>query len=217
MAVKRVPTGCRPLDELLGGGIEAGVITHVYGEAGSGKTNICLQFAVAVARQGGRALFVDTEGVSPERLAQIAGGDEKLAKRIMFTRPLSLEEQEKAIAKLGEIEADAAVVDTINMYLRLRFSDDPEGTDRSGLRQLEKLTLLAHNRGIPVLVTSQVYSNRETGEIRPFSGLHIEYIAKTILRLEAVGVGKRRATLLKSRSLKEQQSAEFTITAKGIE
>jgi len=30
--------GCQPLDELLGSGLESGIITRIYGEAGSGKT-----------------------------------------------------------------------------------------------------------------------------------------------------------------------------------
>ncbi|MFZ0222396.1 MAG: ATPase domain-containing protein, partial [Candidatus Nitrosopolaris sp.] len=37
----RLPTGCKSLDNLLGGGIEAGVITQVYGPPGSGKTQLC--------------------------------------------------------------------------------------------------------------------------------------------------------------------------------
>jgi len=35
--IVRLPTGCKSLDNLLGGGIEAGVITQVYGPPGSGE------------------------------------------------------------------------------------------------------------------------------------------------------------------------------------
>src|SRR5438094_861263 len=38
-----VALGCRALDDLLGGGVEEGCITLLHGEAGSGKTNFCLQ------------------------------------------------------------------------------------------------------------------------------------------------------------------------------
>lgn len=48
-------TGCRPIDDLLGGGIEGGVVTQVYGEAGSGKTNLCIQTAVECVRSGMQA------------------------------------------------------------------------------------------------------------------------------------------------------------------
>lgn len=47
-----MPTGCLPLDDMLGGGIENGVITQVFGEAGSGKTNLCIQTAVSCIKCG---------------------------------------------------------------------------------------------------------------------------------------------------------------------
>ncbi|MCR3884292.1 MAG: DNA repair protein RadB, partial [Methanothrix sp.] len=43
---ERLSSGCDGLDRLLGGGFEPGVITQIYGEAGTGKTNIILQLAV---------------------------------------------------------------------------------------------------------------------------------------------------------------------------
>ena len=39
--IVRLPTGCKSLDNLLYGGIEAGVITQIYGPAGVGKTQLC--------------------------------------------------------------------------------------------------------------------------------------------------------------------------------
>ena len=65
-------TGCKNIDELLGGGFESGTVTQLYGEAGSGKTNICLQVAVDCARKGESVIFIDSEGFSPERFLQIA-------------------------------------------------------------------------------------------------------------------------------------------------
>src|SRR3990172_1958865 len=65
--------GAVGLDQLLGGGVPAGALTLLYGEAGCGKTNLCLQLAVAAVRSGTKVLYLDTEGVSIERLVQIAG------------------------------------------------------------------------------------------------------------------------------------------------
>jgi RecA/RadA recombinase len=74
--VMQLPTkysaGCKSIDELLGGGFESGTVTQLYGEAGSGKTNICLQAAVECARKGKKVIFIDSEGFSPERFLQIA-------------------------------------------------------------------------------------------------------------------------------------------------
>ncbi|MFQ6059790.1 MAG: ATPase domain-containing protein [Thermoplasmata archaeon] len=63
---------CESLDDLLEGGVESGCLTLLYGEAGSGKTNICLQLARNVARKK-KVAYIDTEGVSVERLKQICG------------------------------------------------------------------------------------------------------------------------------------------------
>ena len=65
-------SGCRSVDRLLGGGFESGAVTQLYGEAGSGKTNLCLQAAVKCAKAGRSVIFIDSEGFSPERFLQIA-------------------------------------------------------------------------------------------------------------------------------------------------
>ncbi|OYR59922.1 DNA repair protein RadB, partial [Halorubrum sp. E3] len=54
-----IPTGCRPVDDLLGGGFERGVVTQVYGPPAAGKTNLALAAAVEVAGGGDRALYID--------------------------------------------------------------------------------------------------------------------------------------------------------------
>src|SRR3990172_8599658 len=95
-----VPTGCHALDDLLGGGVESGCLPLLYGEAGSGKTNVCLQVARNVARTEKRVVYVDTEGVSLERLRQMCGDDfDAVVARILFSEPYSNEEQEKLIGQ----------------------------------------------------------------------------------------------------------------------
>ena len=69
----KVPLDCKGIDELLGGGFEAGAITEIYGEAGSGKTNLCLQLARHVLMEGKKVIYIDTEGLSKDRMAQIFG------------------------------------------------------------------------------------------------------------------------------------------------
>ena len=88
MTEERLATGCRALDRLLGGGFEAGSLSQIFGEGGSGKTGLCLQLAVACARQGKRAVYIDTEGLSAERFRQIAGpGAQALSERILIFEP----------------------------------------------------------------------------------------------------------------------------------
>lgn len=72
-------TGSRELDKLLGGGIETGSITEMFGEFRTGKTQICHTMAVTcqlpIAQGGGegKCLYIDTEGTfRPERLLAVS-------------------------------------------------------------------------------------------------------------------------------------------------
>lgn len=212
---------CKPLDDLLGGGIEEGIITEFYGEAGSGKTNICLQAAREVARQGKKVAYIDSEGVSIERLKQIIGGDEEHQKEIMvnilFFNPHSLEEQERMVNNALKIrDLKMVIVDTINMLYRMKLEEDEEGATRSIVRQLTNLQISARKDGLYVIVTGQVYST-EDGDVKPFAGKGMEHMAKTIIKLERIDIGKRKATIIKHRSQPEGSYAIFTITEKGLE
>lgn len=71
-------TGSRELDKLLGGGIETGSITEMFGEFRTGKTQLCHTLAVAcqlpISQGGGegKCLYIDTEGTfRPERLLAV--------------------------------------------------------------------------------------------------------------------------------------------------
>jgi DNA repair protein RadA len=66
--LKKLTTGSQNLDELLGGGLETGAVTEVYGEYRTGKTQIAHQLCVNVQLPyddgglDGSALYIDTEG-----------------------------------------------------------------------------------------------------------------------------------------------------------
>jgi circadian clock protein KaiC len=51
-----LPSGIKELDQLLGGGPQAGTSTLLIGPAGSGKTTVAVQYAAAAAARGERAM-----------------------------------------------------------------------------------------------------------------------------------------------------------------
>ena len=58
----KLRSGIAALDALLGGGIEEGTSTLIVGAAGTGKSSLAAQFAVAAAVAGSRsALFIFDE------------------------------------------------------------------------------------------------------------------------------------------------------------
>jgi DNA repair protein RadB len=214
----KLETGCRSLDTLLGGGLEPGTITLVYGEAGTGKTNLCLQVARnAILADRGKVVYLDTEGVSMERLEQICGKNtQKVLKSILFYHPHSLADQERMTGQIEKIKAPGLIIiDSLNMYYRLQLKGGSEEASRSITAQLASLLKISRVENAPIVITGQVYTDEET--VRPFGGRIMEHIVKTIIRLERTGIGARRAMLLKHRSQAEGQTAEFTITPNGLE
>jgi len=221
----RIPTDCGPLDAILGGGIESDTLTLLFGEGGSGKTNLCLQMARNLAREGKKVILIDTEGVSLERLAQIAGEDvERVLKNILFFEAHDLLEQHKMVKKAAAMalkegsNIGLVILDSATVFYRIELSMENDVDERSMLSsQMILMLSLARKRKIPVILTTQVYTDRDAGIFKPIGGQMILHNAKTIIQLERVGIGRRSATVRKHRSVEEGQNMEFLITDKGIE
>ena len=238
-------TGCAPLDGLLDGGLEADAITLVFGEGGSGKTNLALQCARQVALAGKRVGYVDTEGVSSIRLRQVfsatpqltvampdtEGGDalldlasatpslRDLESKVLFFTPYTIDEQERLVANATRVpDLGLLVVDSINMHYRLHIDtggDAEAEASRSLYKQLHHLTGFARQNQVPVLVTGQVYGGEDTTQ--PFARRVMEHLVKALMRFEKRPDGARKATILKHRSIEEGRSARFRIGAHGLD
>jgi len=230
--------GCKNIDELLGGGFESGTVTQLYGEAGSGKTNICLQMAVECARKGKTVIFIDSEGFSPERFLQIANANtntnktsetvERIAQRISIYEPHSFEQQTSCIDEIeglikekeGERGVALVILDSATLFYRLELDEERSIYLRRVLaNQIMHLLELARRYDLAVIITNQVYMDIEGGNLRPSGGYALEHLSKVIVQLEktAEGRGKRRAVLKKHRSMPEDTSCEFFITGDGVE
>lgn len=208
---------------MLGGGFEPGIVTQVFGESGSGKTNLCLQLAVRCVKGEQRVVFVDSEAISPERFRQIAGEDaKKIASSIIIYEPHSFEEQYSAIRQIEKISSEnigLIVVDSATAYYRFGLEDEENSIKnrRELAHQIGYLHGLARKKGFTVIITNQVYSDIATGDLKPIGGNTLEHISKTIIRFSREGNSKRRATLLKHRSRPEGINCAFTITPEGLE
>ncbi len=98
-----------------------------------------------------------------------------------------------------------------------------QSTNRELAKQLRILAEIARNKNIPIIVTNQVYmtfitrEEREEGlkpEVRMVGGDLLKYWSKCLIRLENNN-GRRKAILIKHRSLKEKEM-EFYIIDEGI-
>lgn len=226
----KISAGSYDLNKWLHGGYENGIITALYGDAGTGKTNFCLLAAVSQAKKGNKVIFIDTEGgFSSERVKQLVeegnGGEiklEEVLKNILILKPTSFEEQKKSFNELLKYLKDQVslvIVDGMTMLYRLDLSSAREQENgelqkvNSELaRQMRLLAEIARKSEIPVLVTNQVY--RREGEIQMVGGDILRYWSKCLIELTN-DRGRRSAYLVKHRSL-PPEAFSFQIWNGGI-
>ncbi|NYT00763.1 MAG: DNA repair and recombination protein RadB [Methanocellales archaeon] len=218
--VERYSSGCKKIDELLGGGFEVGTVTQLFGVAGSGKTNICLQLAIETVKRGKKVVYIDSEGFSPERFGQIAGEDvEKIAKDIVIYEPLNFEQQYSAIKDLEKMIDGVGVIihDSAVSFYRFEL-DEERGIElkRELANQIACLLQLARKYDVAVVITNQIYMDIDNGKFHPIGGNMVEHLSKAIIQLEKQDKGKRRAILRKHRSRPEGVSCEFVLTQDGV-
>jgi DNA repair protein RadB len=223
-ALDRVPTGSAPVDRLLDGGLEPDGLTELYGEGGTGKTILCLSAAIRLALAGRWVFYIDTEGVSVERVARMSGGEpERAVRRILLSSPKDLAGQRDAVRTACALVRDGRrpcgliVLDSATLYYRLTLGTAEEEEARATLMgQLADLLSTAVSSHLPVLFTNQVYRNVASGSLDPLGGPFVGHVAKTILRFDRLEGDRRRAVLVKHRSLGERETT-FRITGNGLE
>jgi DNA repair protein RadB len=211
------------VDALLGGGLETDCLTELYGEGGSGKTLLCLEVAVRLALSDRWVFYIDTESVSVDRLEAIAGGRiDQVLRRMLLSTPKNMAEQAKAVAtacalaREGRRPVGLIVLDSATFFYRLSLSTPEEDEGRLALGvELADLVVTAVQSHIPVLFTNQVWRRPSDGSLEPLGGSFVNHLAKTIVRIDRLGGARRRAVLVKHRSLGEA-SAEFRITPTGL-
>merc|ERR1712217_1020511 len=168
-------TGSSMLDGLLGGGIETGSITEIFGEFRCGKTQLCHTLCVACQLpidQGGgesKALYIDTEGTfRPERLVAIAEryglNSEDVLENVTYARAYNAEHQEKLLIEAASVFCESRyavlVVDSATGLFRTDYTGRGELADRQQAlnRFLQKLERIADEHGVAVVITNQVSS-----------------------------------------------------------
>ncbi|MEM3160214.1 MAG: hypothetical protein QXJ74_05480 [Nitrososphaera sp.] len=208
-----ISTGSKALDALLGGGVRTGMLTDVYGPAGSGKSQLCFTLCANCAREQKRVFFIDTAGTfRPERISEIAGNTDILD-YITVTRALGTRDQIAALDRIDD--AALVVVDSLTSL----FSAEYSGPSRhlAVMSHMHELALLAINAPCAVVATNMVRAvPQENGK-----SIEREYLAATVsiqahMRLkfavENAAKSSYRATLVQP----PRDSAQFLISRSGI-
>lgn len=232
-------TGSKELDKLLGGGIETGSITELFGEFRTGKTQICHTLCVTcqLSRdQGGgegKALYIDTEGTfRPEKLRNIAerfGLDsEAVVQNVMYARAYNSDHQNKLLLQACGLMAESKfallIVDSATALYRTDFSGRGELSARqmSLAKFLRNLQKIADEFQVAVVITNQVVAQVDgntfggANDKKPIGGHIMAHAAQTRLSLRKGQKEKRLCKVYDSPCLPEEEAA-YAITDQGID
>lgn len=232
----KVMTGSRDLNLWLEGGYEKGIITLFYGPAASGKSNFVTLACCHLAKKDKKIVFIDSEGsFSLDRVKQISGGiPEMILKNVVIFKPTNFYEQKKVLMKLFKEykskNIGLVIVDSMVMFYRLELAEarkrgmeEVRRINNELANQMKSLYEIARKAEIPVLITTQVYSdflNEEDWLMGKVAGVNVvggdilKYWSKCIIELQNRS-GRKKAIIRKHRSLPEKE-LNFEICNEGI-
>ncbi len=158
--MKFISTGCEDLNAVLTGHPTNG-ITFIYGKGGSGKTTLCLLASAAQLEANKKIVFLDTgNNFSLERLHQLYADAEKKSENILLLTVKNFNVQHQHIKDLMQIKnIGLIVVDAITTHYRRLYTREPQLAKAMLGKQLSILKEIAQSKEIPVIATSEVYSN----------------------------------------------------------
>ena len=241
--VKKLRTFVPELDALLGGGFETQAITELYGEFGSGKSQIVHQMAVNVQlpeETGGLAgscIFIDTENTfRPERIEQMVAGlgidvppAQEFLDHIHVARAHTSDHQMLMIDNARELANDLResekpvrlfIVDSLTAHFRAEYAGRGTLAPRQQKlnRHMHDLFRLLDEHNAIGLVTNQVLSNPAVffgDPTRPIGGNIVGHTATFRIYLRKSKGGKRIARLVDSPYLPEGE-APFMVEQAGL-
>lgn len=231
-----VSTGSKCFNELLGGkGFETQAISELFGEFGSGKTQIvhqtCVNAQLSLEKGGlnSHVFYIDTENTfRPERIKQMAEAHDldpqETLDKIHVARAYNSSHQMLLVDKVMELSkeqpARILIVDSLTSHFRAEYIGRGALADRQQKLNKHMHDLLRWgdlNNGV-VLVTNQVSAKPDAffgDPTRPIGGHIVGHTATFRLYLRKSKGSKRIARLIDSPHLPEGESV-FSVNPEGI-
>ncbi len=231
-----ITTGSKAFDELMGGkGFDSQAITELFGEFGSGKTQLAHQLCVNVqlpVEKGGldsQVFYIDTENTfRPDRIIQMAEAydldSDEVLNKIHVARAYNSSHQMLLVDKVMELSKEFSarllIVDSLTSQFRAEFVGRGALADRQQKLNKHMHDLLRWSdlyNGV-VVVTNQVAAKPDAffgDPTRPIGGHIVGHTATFRLYLRKSKGGKRIARLIDSPHLPEGE-AVFSVSEKGI-
>jgi DNA repair protein RadB len=212
---------CHGIDALIGGGFPTGVVSHIYGEPGSGKTSLCIQLATNVIRREKRVIFIASGPFPGERFAQIAATDTvQISQKLLVFEVKSFDQQGatlRNVRKIAKENVGLIIFDAATTYYRLEHAKNTEIRSRHAIANQVLLLLgLAKKYDLAVMLTNQVYVDTDTKEVLPVAGYLLDNVSAIVLQFVKTHSERRCAILKKHSIMPLETSAYFRITGQGL-
>ncbi|MFP4006290.1 MAG: DNA repair and recombination protein RadA [Candidatus Hadarchaeia archaeon] len=230
-----ITTGSEELDNLFGGGIETQAVTEIFGEFGSGKTQLAHQLSVNVRlppEEGGldgKSIYIDTENTfRPRRIKSMAEAldldPKETLQSIYVAKIVNTDQQlitaEKAQDIVEEEDIKLLVVDTVTSLFRAEYVGRESLAERQQKlgQHLLALHRIADQYNVAVLVTNQVQANPDAfvgDSTQPVGGHILGHSATNRIYLRKSRGSRRIARIVDSPELAEGE-AVYRISKEGI-
>ncbi|RLG75202.1 MAG: DNA repair and recombination protein RadA [Thermoprotei archaeon] len=234
-AVRKITTGSRNLDALLGGGVETRTITEFFGEYGTGKTQLCHQLSVNVQLPpekgglNGKAVYIDSEGTFRweriESMSRALGLDpDEVMGNIFYIRAVNSDHQMAIVDELFDLVPKEGikliVIDSVTGHFRAEYIGREHLAQRQQKlnKHLHQLMRLAEIYNVAVIVTNQVMARPDVfyGDPTQAVGGHVLYHAPGVrVQLRRSRGNRRIARVVDAPHLPEGETI-FIITEEGI-
>jgi DNA repair protein RadA len=231
----RCSTGSSMLDDLFLGGIETQAVTELYGEFGSGKSQICHTMCITAGQpveSGGLnsgVIYIDTEGTfRPERLEQISSSRNidpvRALQNVAVCKVYNSAHLELIVKNLGkyidDYKAKLVIVDSIISLHRAEFSGRGTLADRQQRLNsiMHKLLRISEIYNIAIIVTNQVQSAPDTffGDPTKPTGGNVIGHASTY-RVYLRKSGENRIAKMIDSPYHPYSEVRFTVNEKGTD
>jgi DNA repair protein RadA len=231
----RCSTGSSMLNDLFLGGIETQAVTELYGEFGSGKSQICHTMCITAGQpieSGGLnsgVIYIDTEGTfRPERLEQISSSRSidpvHALQNVAVCKVYNSAHLELIVKNLGkyidDYKAKLVIVDSIISLHRAEFSGRGTLADRQQRLNsiMHKLLRISEIYNVAIIVTNQVQSTPDTffGDPTKPAGGNVIGHASTY-RVYLRKSGENRVAKMIDSPYHPYSEVRFTINEKGTD
>ena len=229
-------TGCKALDELLGGGVRTKRITEFIGEYRVGKTQTALTILIeALGRESDvYAIYMDSErGFNESRIMEIAknrGYDgEDILQRVSLVPVVSCDNMLKGLKWVDHVLVDRKarllIVDSVVSPFRSEYVGREKLAERQQLlgTALDQMAKIAEAYNIAVIATNQVvarpehtYSYDPLASVTPAGGHVLAHRSQERVHLRK-GRGEIRIARLIDSSWLPPGECMFRITERGVE